>query len=63
MYNTQINDGEILFSREGELIRLTPCGRNAVRFQAFPGGRVLEENYNLMPQAAEAVSVNADCWG
>jgi alpha-D-xyloside xylohydrolase len=54
MYNTQIRENEILFSQEGELIRLTPCGRNAIRFQAFPGGRVLDENYNLMPQEAEA---------
>ena len=51
MYNTEIRENEILFCREGELVRLTPCGKNAIRFQSFPGGSVLEENYNLMPMA------------
>ncbi len=60
MYNAEIRDNEILYYHEGELIRLTPCGRNAVRFQAFPGGRVLEENYNLMPQEAEAEITDHD---
>ena len=55
MYNTDIRDKEILFRREGEMIRISPCGRNAIRYQSFPGGRVLEENYNLMPQDGEAV--------
>ena len=55
MYNLDIRDKELLFRREGELIRISPCGRNAIRFQSFPGGRVPEENYNLMPQDEEAV--------
>ena len=59
MYNTQIRENEILFSQEGELIRLTPCGRNAIRFQTFPGGRVLDENYNLMPRETEAEIIDA----
>lgn len=54
MYNAEIRDNEILYYHEGELIRLTPCGRNAIRFQAFPGGDVLTENYNLMPRDMEA---------
>ena len=38
----------ILFSRKGELVRLTPCGKNAIRFQGFPDCRVIDEDYNLM---------------
>ena len=60
MYNAEIRDSEILYYHEGELIRLTPCGKNAIRFQAFPGGRVLEENYNLMPQKADAEITDYD---
>ena len=60
MYNAEIRDSEILYYHEGELIRLTPCGKNAIRFQAFPGGRVLEENYNLMPQEADAEITDHD---
>ena len=41
MYNTDIRDKEILFRREGEMIRISPCGRNAIRYQSFPGGCVL----------------------
>lgn len=52
MKNTTITDNQILFRRAGELVRLTPCAPNAIRFQGFPGCRVIEENYTLMPQKA-----------
>lgn len=51
MNNTKISNNEILFSRKGELVRITPCGDNAIRFQAFPSLRVDYENYTLMPQS------------
>ncbi|MBQ7801383.1 MAG: hypothetical protein IJ375_03560 [Oscillospiraceae bacterium] len=54
MKGTIVTDGQILFSRNGELVRITPCGANAIRFQGFPGGSVVEENYTLMPQRATA---------
>jgi alpha-D-xyloside xylohydrolase len=40
--------------RYTELIRITPCGNNAIRFQSFPDCRVIDENYTLMPQKADA---------
>ena len=55
MKNLIIKDNEILFTRYTELVRLSACGKNAIRFQGFPDNRVIDENYTLMPQSAEAV--------
>lgn len=49
MYNTLIKNNEIICSREGELIRITAVGKNAIRFQSFPGCSVTNTDYNLMP--------------
>ncbi len=54
MKNIIINENEILFSRHCELVRITPCHKNAIRFQAFPDCRIIDENYTLMPQSADA---------
>lgn len=53
MRNIKISKDEILFSRCGELVRITPCAENAIRFQGFPDCSVIDENYTLMPQGAE----------
>ena len=50
MRNTEIREDRIVFSRDGELVRLTPCHENAVRFEAFPDCREFDENYTLTPQ-------------
>ncbi|MCH5316853.1 MAG: hypothetical protein J1E05_02645 [Eubacterium sp.] len=55
MKNTVINENEILFSRHCELVRITPCHKNAIRFQAFPDCRIIDENFTLMPREAQAV--------
>ncbi|MCR5208518.1 MAG: hypothetical protein K6C14_08595 [Eubacterium sp.] len=55
MNNTVIKKNKILFSRNEELVRITACGRNAVRFEAFPSGEEFDENFTLMPQKAECV--------
>ena len=60
MQNTVIRENEFLCSREGELIRISACGRNAIRFQSFPGCTVINTDYNLMPQPAEAVITETD---
>lgn len=49
MRNIKITENEILFSRSGELVRLTACSENAIRFQGFPDCSVIDENYTLMP--------------
>ncbi|MBR7073461.1 MAG: hypothetical protein IKI33_07560 [Eubacterium sp.] len=53
MSSFEIKDNTLLFYRDGETVRVSACGKNAVRFEAFPGGEVFEENFTLMPQAAE----------
>ncbi|MBQ7863718.1 MAG: hypothetical protein IJ353_04520 [Lachnospiraceae bacterium] len=52
MKNTKIVDNQIYFSRQGELIKLSSCGENSIRFQGFPDGKEIEENYTLLPGIA-----------
>lgn len=54
MNNTTVSKNKILFSRKGELVEITPCGENAIRFRAFPGCKVTDRNFTLMPQEAQA---------
>ena len=54
MEHTLINGSKVIFTRNEDVIRITPCGRNAIRFEAFPGGEVFDENYTLTPQEAAA---------
>jgi hypothetical protein len=49
MKNTRIVDNQIYFSRQGELIKLSSCGENTIRFQGFPDGKEIQENYTLLP--------------
>lgn len=55
MNNATIKNNQILFSRSGELVRITPCHKNAVRFEAFPDCREFDEDFTLLPQDAECV--------
>lgn len=55
MRNIKICKDEILFSRCGELVRITPCAENAIRFQGFPDCSVIDENYTLMPKDTECI--------
>ena len=55
MRNLTIKKGEILFSRPGELIRITSPADNAIRFQSFPGGRIIDEDYTLIPGSTEVI--------
>ena len=54
MRNTRIENNQIYFSRNGELVKISACASNAIRFQAFPGCKEIEENYTLMPGTGEA---------
>lgn len=54
MNNLVIKENELLLMRYTELIRITPCGNNAIRFQSFPDCQVIDENYTLMPRNADA---------
>ena len=62
MKKVTIKDNSILFSRKGELVRISACGENAIRFQGFPDGKVIDEDYNLMPQKADAIIEDNGHW-
>ena len=55
MRKITVTENSILFSRKGELVRLTACGENAIRFQGFPGCKLMDGDYNFMPQSVDAV--------
>lgn len=55
MNNLNISKNRILFNRFGELIRITPCGKNAIRFEGFPNCKAHEENFTLMPKEADCI--------
>ena len=62
MKKIAITDNSILFSRKGELVKISACGENAIRFQGFPDCKVIEEDYNLMPQKADVVIEDNGHW-
>ena len=62
MSKVTVKNNSVLFTRKGELVRLTACGKNAIRFQGFPDCRIIEEDYNLMPQDEDAVIENNGTW-
>ena len=53
MNNLIIKENELQYMRYTELIRISGCGKNAFRFEAFPDCQVIEENYTLLPQSTE----------
>ena len=62
MKKITVTENSVLFYRKGELVRLSACGKNAIRFQGFPDCRIIEENYNLMPSDTEAVIEDNESW-
>lgn len=63
MNSIRVNKNEMLLSRRGELVRLSACGRNAIRFQSFPDCKVIDEDYNLLPQDVECTVEDNGTWG
>ncbi len=53
MDSVKIIGNEIHFHRAGEVVRISPCGENAIRFQASANCKILDLDYTLMPQVAE----------
>ncbi len=47
-------DHMLYFIREGEIGRLSACGRDSIRFQAASGGGIAEQDFTLMPQKMSA---------
>lgn len=50
----RIVENEILFTRPGETVRLSACGKGCIRFQASPNCGIINQNWTLMPKKAEA---------
>ena len=50
----QIQNNEISYLRNGETVRLSACGKNSIRFQASPNGRIENQDWTLMPRKAMA---------
>ena len=48
-----ISNNSIIFKRDEDIIRISACADNAIRFEAFPGGEIFEESFTLMPQCKE----------
>ena len=56
----QVINDKLIFKRDEDVVRITPCAENAIRFESFPGGEIFDENYTLMPQEAAAVIEESD---
>ncbi len=50
----EIKGNEIIFTRAGEKVRLSACGKNSIRFQGSPNCKIIDENWTLIPQETEA---------
>lgn len=44
----------LYFIREGEIVRLSGCGSDAVRFQSSPNCEIAERDFTLMPQKSNS---------
>ncbi len=60
MKNVIISNQQILFSRANELVRVTPCHKNAIRFEAFPDCRAFDMDSPLQPQQADCTVEERD---
>ena len=60
MENLTIKDNQVLFSRKNELVRISACHENAVRFESFPDCRIYDEDFTLMPKDTDAVTEERD---
>ena len=60
MQNTTFGGNTLRFSRNGERVRITPCHKNAIRFEAFPDCREFDENFTLLPQTADCAIEDRD---
>ncbi len=54
-------ENRLYFAREGELVCLSACGRDSIRFQASPNGSILDQDYTLMPrEMAGEIQIDKD---
>ncbi len=53
MDSVKIIGNEIWFTRSGEVVKISPCGKNSIRFQSSANCKILDLDYTLMPQKAD----------
>ena len=57
-----VSKNEIQFIRNGEVVRLSACGENCIRFQATANRAISEQNWTLTPQNQNAKAyIENDC--
>ena len=49
-----IENNTILFTHEGEAVRISACGKDCIRFRSSANCAISDENWTLMPQSADA---------
>ena len=55
-------DNMLYFMRAGELVRLSACGKDAIRFQSSPNCEIAERDFTLMPQKIPAEITIKEDW-
>lgn len=50
----EIIDNTVQFTRQGETVKISACGRNCIRFQASPNCKITDSDRTLTPQNAQA---------
>ena len=50
----ELKNNKIYMTRAGEAVCVSACGKNSIRFQAAPSGKLIEQNWTLMPQEVPA---------
>lgn len=50
----KIENNEIFFTRQDEVVRLSACGENSIRFQGSPNCRLEDRNWTLLPKEVQA---------
>lgn len=49
-----IRDDKIFFVRSGEAGCISACGKDCIRFQAAPSGKLVDQNWTLIPRNVQA---------
>ena len=62
MNNITVTENSSICSRRGETVRISACAENAIRFQSFPDGKIIDEDYSLMPQSVPCIIEAHDTW-
>lgn len=60
MLTTIVDNSDVRIMREGELIRISACGKNAIRFQSFPDCAFIDTDYNLITTPFDAEITEED---